>query len=187
MNYRVRFLLILIAFFPLLLSCKAPKISHYKVPKEMRIKSAEELNQVRDSDITWSLQDGWVAGNGGQFRVASFRFSINSPKDDVTVTRFPGQTGGYLRNVNRWRGQVGLDPVMDTGDLKRVPILGDLPSQAYQIEINGSEQSILALIVSVSNWTYFIKYQDSNNRFRSNKGAVLSFMSSVNTIGGDDN
>jgi hypothetical protein len=176
------FLLALCVSSALLFSCKAPKVSHYKIPKEMRIKSTEELSQLRDLDIFWSLPVNWVSGELGQFRVASFRFSNESTADDVTVTRFPGQSGGFLRNINRWRGQVGLDPTASTDDLVMVPVLGDIPAQGYRIEINGDKQSILALIVSVNNWTYFIKYQDGNQRFNRYKETVLSFMSTVNTM-----
>jgi hypothetical protein len=32
-------------------------------------------------------------------------------KAEVTVSAFPGDTGGLLANLNRWRGQIGLEPV----------------------------------------------------------------------------
>ena len=37
----------------------------------------------------------------------------NRPSVDLIVTKFPGDVGGVLANVNRWRKQIGLQPIGD--------------------------------------------------------------------------
>ena len=34
---------------------------------------------------------------------------------DFSITTFPGQVGGVLANVNRWLGQVGIEPTDEAG------------------------------------------------------------------------
>ena len=41
-------------------------------------------------------------------RVAGFDLGSGARAGEVAVTRFPGQVGGAVANVNRWRRQVGL-------------------------------------------------------------------------------
>jgi hypothetical protein len=47
----------------------------------------------------------------------------------VSVSVFPGDAGGVLANVNRWRAQVGLGPVA----------AADLPRETAKLDLAGSE------------------------------------------------
>ena len=35
----------------------------------------------------------------------------NNQDVDISVTTFPGDVGGELMNINRWRQQIGLSPI----------------------------------------------------------------------------
>jgi len=62
--------------------------------------------------VRWSTPDGWHAHPGnGSFRVASFHVGAEPAAAEVTITRFAGGAGALLPNINRWRGQLGLDPI----------------------------------------------------------------------------
>ena len=39
--------------------------------------------------------------------LASYNISAKEGSPTVTVSMFPGDVGGVLANVNRWRGQLG--------------------------------------------------------------------------------
>ena len=42
-------------------------------------------------------------------RKASFVVEeADGAKVDISATSFPGESGGLLANINRWRGQLGL-------------------------------------------------------------------------------
>jgi hypothetical protein len=44
-------------------------------------------------------------------RIGSFAVKEgNDSSLDISVTAFPGDLGGLLPNVERWLGQIGLDP-----------------------------------------------------------------------------
>ncbi len=65
-----------------------------------------------ERQILWSAPAGWTEKPGSGFRYASFE--VPGPEGrtgDLSVTLLEGDAGGLLSNVNRWREQIGLDPL----------------------------------------------------------------------------
>jgi hypothetical protein len=59
---------------------------------------------------------GWRAIQPGPMQAAKFAVpDQGAAKAEVSVSVFGSDTGGPLANINRWRGQVGLDPVDEAG------------------------------------------------------------------------
>lgn len=72
----------------------------------------------RDTDqsfklVKWKTPDGWEEQPGSNsMRVTSFRVGNNDQHTEVIVSKIPiGGFGSIPDNLNRWRGQVGLEPV----------------------------------------------------------------------------
>jgi hypothetical protein len=92
----------------------------------------------------------YTAGNDGEAAV------------DVSVTAFPDSAGGLLANINRWRGQIGLLPVDETGldkDVSDITIAGHPGSF---VDMTGSSNAsdpsrIVGAIVSIEGKTWFFK------------------------------
>ena len=83
--------------------------------------------------LNWTLPDGWTAKPAGEMRLASFSApGKNGNAVDISVVPLPGMAGGDLNNVNRWRGQVGLDPIS----------ADDLPKQGQPVTV-GDSQAVL--------------------------------------------
>jgi hypothetical protein len=61
----------------------------------------------------WEVPAGWQQQPPGSMVIGRFALGAQDAKAEVTVSSFPGDTGGLVANVNRWRGQVGLEPVED--------------------------------------------------------------------------
>jgi hypothetical protein len=59
--------------------------------------------------ISWQAPEGWTQKQGS----SEFRFAQIDAGDNliVVVSRFPGDVGGTLANVNRWRAQLQLPPI----------------------------------------------------------------------------
>jgi hypothetical protein len=70
----------------------------------------ELLKTIRaeEGQIRWTAPAGWQEESGGRYR-----FGKDDPRLEMTVVRLAGAAGGTLANVNRWREQLGLDPVTD--------------------------------------------------------------------------
>src|SRR5439155_9629440 len=70
--------------------------------------------RFEESQMRWTLPAGWLEEKGSATREASFRFGSLEPKLEMTVLKLPGDGGGLPANVNRWRGQLGLDRATDS-------------------------------------------------------------------------
>ena len=64
----------------------------------------------------WEIPANWTAEPPTQMLLAKFSVSDKGAKADITISSFPGDVGGLLANVNRWRGQVNL-PAIDESQL----------------------------------------------------------------------
>lgn len=90
--------------------CDDDGVRAYRVPKE----AAPASSAPRESaEVAWSVPSGWVASaNNPPPRVATFQVGP-AGSVEVSVTKFPGEAGGLAANINRWRGQLGLEAVAD--------------------------------------------------------------------------
>jgi hypothetical protein len=62
--------------------------------------------------FTYDVPDGWSVK--APSRMVLLAFQIGQPPEtmaDMAASAFPGDVGGQLANINRWRRQVGLGPV----------------------------------------------------------------------------
>ena len=101
---------------------------------------------------------GWGPGKASAMRKASFAVTEGDMKADISVIVLPA-TNNLLDNVNRWRGQVGLESVSaaeleKTG--KKVEVSG-LPGTL--VELVGKTETILGAMVIKGDSAYFFKLQ----------------------------
>ncbi len=113
-----------------------------------------------DSPVQWTTPAGWtvsVAPNPS--RLATFSIVEGSNKAEVTITRFPGDVGGLLPNINRWRGQIGLKPVADASQQPMEALEVDgAPSQLLDLQGAGETSSrMLVVLTTRGGFTYFVK------------------------------
>jgi hypothetical protein len=92
--------------------------------------------RIEDGQLRWTTPPGWVEEKGNAQREATLRFGAQEPKLEVSVTRLQGDGGGMLANLNRWRGQLGLDSVGEA----------ELPQQARKLEGVATEVWVADLV-----------------------------------------
>src|SRR5262249_46312533 len=69
-------------------------------------------SDVGAADISYDVPEGWTKQEPKPMRVVSFIARSGDKQAELIVTKFPSAaSGGYLDNVNRWRGQAGLAPI----------------------------------------------------------------------------
>jgi hypothetical protein len=65
----------------------------------------------------WVVPDRWTPGPESTVRRGSFLVKgageFEGQTADIAVTVFPGDVGGLLMNINRWRSQIGLEPIKE--------------------------------------------------------------------------
>jgi len=85
----------------------------------------------------YRLPDGWSQGAATPMRL----IDLDAPGDvHCWVTRLSGDGGGLLRNLNRWRGEMGAEPMQATeiADLEQIELLGsDVPLLALHGRYQG--------------------------------------------------
>jgi hypothetical protein len=65
-----------------------------------------------DKPMTWTVPEGWRKGKGNQFSYAAFAVGPESgPSVELTISQVGGSV---LDNLNRWRGQLGLNPIQQS-------------------------------------------------------------------------
>lgn len=83
----------------------------------------------------WQVPENWTPAEAGTMVLARFDITNDGGDATVTVTRFPGDVGGLVPNVNRWRRQVGVGPVNDS-------TIGDTLTE---MEIEGNTATVVDL------------------------------------------
>ena len=189
----------------LLTACREARVTYYSVPKEKdpELPGGAEAGETPASDgaaqagpamagaavptaggasLTWSAPASWERKPASAMRRGSY--AVRGPGGsvaDISITAFPGDVGGELANINRWRGQVGLAPLGEAG----------LPGAAERFEHNGlrfavvdlaapqSPRRLLGAIIPFGDATWFIKLLGPGDLVAGQKRAFLGFLRTV--------
>lgn len=110
------------------------------------------------ASVAFTAPASWKSVQSEQaMRIATFRAG-GEPGVEVIVSAFPGDVGGPLANVNRWRGQVGAAPVGE-GDLAGMLETTDVGGvKVATLRIKGEQQDMLAAMITPGDGqTWFVK------------------------------
>ena len=98
--------------------CSQPTVKVYDVTKvetsapSFTEKSPQPKAPEDRGWIRWTKPGQWTELAPTAFRKGNYVFEDESGgKVEITVSSFPGDVGGTLANVNRWRGQAGLTAI----------------------------------------------------------------------------
>ena len=130
------------------------------------------------SPLKYNLPEGWETSTGSSMRAASFRISGEGGEIDVSVMKLGGG-GDMLPNVNRWRGQVKLEPI-SAADLEQhltpIEVAGQPGSLA---EILGEAEGIVVATVPDGTAKWFYKMQGPVDMIREETERFREFLTSV--------
>jgi hypothetical protein len=136
------------------------------------------LNQDGDNPA-WTVPDGWEAVSGSAMRRASFTAQGSGGPVDIAVTPFPGDVGGLLANLNRWRGQIGA-PALTADSLEssieRISVNG---KAVIVSRIEGSGQSTHAAIFEHDGHSWFFKMTGPAASINEQADAFATYINSI--------
>ena len=139
-----------------------------------------------DRVLDWTTPPGWrEATTSNPSRLATLEVSEGAQSAEVTITRFPGDVGGLLPNINRWRGQIGLAPVTDTSQ-QPVEALEVDGVQAQLLDLQGAgeaSQRMLVVLVTRGQFTYFVKMTGPGTLLGRERQHFLDFARSLRFAG----
>lgn len=130
--------------------------------------------------LRYETPEGWKEQPAGGFRLASFQVSQGDQKAEITVVVAGGD---LLANVNRWRGQIELDPTTKEDlDRESQPIDVGGRNGTY-VELTGPKKTTLAVVVEAAGRTWFITLKGDNELARREADRFQNFVHSLNIAG----
>ena len=173
---------VLLATLTVLSACRDPKVASYRVPKETptlasrsdrrrgqrprRFRTRQRHGLDRRPTAGGDAPRGRprTLENETGFRLRKGSYAIagaNGEEADMAITAFPGDVGGNLANVNRWRGQLGLQPIgeAELGSVLNHVDIGDLHVDVVEFVNTQSDkpQRMIGAIVPFNGATWFSK------------------------------
>ena len=134
--------------------------------------------------LTWTAPAAWTAMPDRPMRKATYAIKgTDGTAADLSITAFPGDTGGLLPNLNRWRGQISLPPLAENQlDAHREHIdIGSLHVDVADFAgtANGAPTRIIGAVVPLDGETWFFKLTGPDALVAKEKPAFLEFLRTV--------
>jgi hypothetical protein len=134
--------------------------------------------------IGWTVPAGWQQDPQARpMRVATFTVDANGKRGELIVTRF--RTGGFgslADNINRWRQQVGLEPVADANAVTAEnATVGGAPAKAYDFSGTGADakRNRVVMVETPGGDAWFFRFAGPADLVEAQRGALDSFLQSV--------
>lgn len=191
-----------------LVACDHNEPHSYEIPKEIRevvipsrdapgkaapnaLKSAAPSNSNMQvlpgmaeaaqaaGDLFYETPVNWEERTPSGIRKAELAFSNDTGAAEITVTVFPGDVGGLLANVNRWRGQVGLAAItaQELPDYTNNCSISN-HSGTY-VRLEGETRSIFGGLLPFHGKTWFFKMSGDTVTVLAQENALQAFLNSV--------
>jgi hypothetical protein len=88
-----------------------------------------------DRGITWDTPSNWKEMPGSESRFATLRLNSDPPLE-LTVVPLGREAGSLVDNLNRWRQQIGLDPI-------RASEVGQMTKS---LQLDGAEATLVDMV-----------------------------------------
>ena len=152
--------------------------------KSVQIRQAAPAEDTADAESTiphssWEVPARWKEISPGRMQVARFAMpDRGAAKAEVSISVFPGDTGGTLANVNRWRRQIGLGEVSESGLAPLVSPLDPAVSEAILIDMTNNTRRLVGAIVPRGGNYWFYKLLGDADAVAPEKDAFVAFAKS---------
>lgn len=177
-----------------LCSCNNDKVVVYTVPKEgvnvamLGGTGTPGPPPSPAEPVHWTKPESWNSQPLSEMRMGSFRVDgPNAGSADVSITAFPGDTGGLSSNLNRWRGQLRLPPLSDEQLLntaQRIEV-DNVPTCLVDFQTADGDPEparILGAVLQRNDRTWFVKMTGPPNLLASQRQIFLDFVHSFHFI-----
>ncbi len=134
--------------------------------------------------LSWTAPAHWKPKAGSAMRKGSYAITGDGGAEaDFAITAFPGDVGGDLANINRWRGQISLPPISAS----------ELASATEHIDANGLHMTffdianssgetpmrIIGVSVPYEGSTWFFKLMGPDALVAGERAAFRAFIQTI--------
>jgi hypothetical protein len=180
--------------------CRKDEITTYRIPKEAVPAPAAPAasapmaggpsGNMADTPVAtatgaalvWTAPAHWTPKTGSSMRKGSYVVKGEGAEADMAITAFPGDVGGDLANLNRWRGQIQLPPISQAefaAATQHIDHNGLHMTVADIVGTGANAQRILGAMVPYSGATWFFKLAGPDALVAKEKAAYLAFLATV--------
>jgi hypothetical protein len=164
-------------------SYSAPKDSPAQAPSQTApapsmADAAAPPVPVNAAPVHWTTPASWREIAPTSIRIGNFVIpATGDKKAEVSITSFPGDVGGPLANVNRWRQENGLGEIADSALLSQ-PVTVD-SSEGNLYDIAGPSQRTVVAVIPRDGASWFFKLRGDPDTVAGAQPALLEFLKSV--------
>lgn len=157
------------------------------VPPPMQVLPGMETASAAIEDPTWEAPAHWTELPPTPIRKGNFVVEdAQGRQAEITVTAFPGDLGGLVANVNRWRQQLALPPQSP----------GEIESSVERLEVRDLEVTLVGMeadgygsapnetlavfgaIIPVGENTWFVRMTGDRELVRGERPSLRQFVGS---------
>jgi len=164
------------------------EIRTYTVPKERAVlaqaTAAPDSTMpaadipVSSAPIKWTTPSGWEQLAATSIRLGNFLIrGQGGAQAEMAVFSFPGSVGTELGNVNRWRGELKLEPITESQINSQPVTIDGAAGKLYDIS-SETARTIVALLPHGGS-TWFFKMRGDKNVVAGALAAFHDFLNSV--------
>lgn len=156
------------------------EITRRLVPKDTSVAVAPEAPAPSQA-LHWTLPGGWKELPGSGMRLATM-IPPGAGKAEITVIALPGDVGGELANVNRWRGQIGLAALDEAGLAKARAKAASKAGTVtvYDFTSEGSKKArLVAGTIASDGRTWFFKLMGDDAAVAAARPAFMTMLESL--------
>jgi hypothetical protein len=148
--------------------------------------SAAAAPEAASDAPKWNVPPQWVEAPPRTMVFKGFEVAGDAgAKAEITVSFFPGDVGGVLGNVNRWRGQMG-QPQIEAGQLDGVTeSVATLGGSGTMVDFMGTDAKtsqparLVGVIVPHGENTWFYKLMGDAKVVKGQKDSFVQFVKTV--------
>jgi hypothetical protein len=133
--------------------------------------------------LVWTAPANWGTKSGSAMRKATYVLKSEGVQGEgeLAITAFPGDVGGELANVNRWRGQISLPPLSQAdlgGAVTRLDRNG-LKLAVVDLTSPDNTQRMLGAMVPNAGSTWFFKLTGPSALVEKVKPEFMAFLDTI--------
>lgn len=137
---------------------------------------------AQGAGLAWTAPAHWKAKPASAMRKGSFAIVGDGAEADLSITAFPGDVGGDLANLNRWRGQLQLPPIAQADFERTTTHLDHNGLHMTFVELVGTgaaPQRTLGAMIPHEGSTWFVKLMGPSDLVAKEKEAFLAFLATI--------
>ena len=134
--------------------------------------------------LTWMAPAHWQSKPASAMRKGSYALAgAGGASAELSITAFPGDVGGEIANVNRWRGQLQLAPLPESDVAAALTRLNYNGLKIAFIELANPSAAtptrLLGAMVAHEGATWFFKLLGSDSLVAKEKEPFLEFLKTI--------